>query len=90
MGLPYVCPKMKAKVEMAFNGWNVFLGGKALAKFDRISPAKTFAKRLNSALRWLGPCTEAFVGDFGDAINAFLVKAGSGDGSYVPPLNLFS
>lgn len=90
MGLPYVCPKLKARVAGSAGNWYVTLYQGILCSFDNYSKAKTFAKRVNSMLRWLGPAAKVYTPDFGDVINDFLAKAGSGDGSYRPPLNLTS
>jgi len=88
MALPYVCPRIKAKVAVGFNAYLVQVNGVSVARFDRLSPAKTFAKRWNSMFRWLGQSNEVFSSDFAGQISYTLTRAGSGDGSYRPPLNL--
>jgi len=88
VALPYVCPKIKAKVVTGFRAFLVQVNGVSVARFDRFSPAKTFAKRWNSMFRWLGQSNEVFSTDFTDQVAATLSRAGSGDGSYRPPLNL--
>jgi len=88
VALPYVCPRVKAKVAVGFRAFLVQVDGVSIARFDRFSPAKTFAKRWNSLFRWLGQSNEVYPTDFANQISWMLAKAGSGDGSYRPPLNL--
>ncbi len=88
MALPYVCPKIKAKVAVGFQAYLVQVNGVSIARFERLSPAKTFAKRWNSMFRWLGQSLEVFSADFGSQIAYTLTQAGSGNGSYRPPLTL--
>lgn len=88
MALPYVCPKIKAKVIPNSPGYSVKLLGDLIADFDHLSPAKTFAKRLNSMWAWLGQSNAVNVANFLNAQAAIMTRAGSGDGSYRPPLNL--
>lgn len=88
MALPYVCPRIKAKPFQGPNGWNVVAVGEIIAQFERYSPAKTFAKRWNSMFRWLGQSNQVYPSDFAVAVSATLARAGSGDGSYRPPLTL--
>lgn len=88
MALPYVCPKIKAKVAAGFQRWLVVVNGVTIASFKRFSPARTFAKRWNSMFRWLGQSSEVFSADFTNQIAATLTRASSGDGSYRPPLNV--
>ena len=88
MALPYVCPRIRAKVAVGFGAYLVQVDGVSIARFERISPAKTFAKRWNSMFRWLGQSNEVFVSDFNAQVANTLTIAGSGDGRYRPPLTL--
>jgi len=88
VALPYVCPRIKARVVTSDTSYYVFVFGVPVARFARLSPAKTFAKRWNSMFRWLGQSTEVYPSDFANEVSATLIRAGSGDGSYRPPLTL--
>lgn len=88
MALPYVCPRIKAKAYPSGTGFNVIAVGEILAHFERLSPAKTFAKRWNSMLAWLGQSDQAYPADIAAALSQLLAIAGSGDGRYRPPLTL--
>jgi hypothetical protein len=88
MALPYVCKTIKVKAVPSAGGYVVSLGENVLAHFTRLSPAKTWAKRFNSMFRWLGQSD--FVDSIGlpNAVTSIMTSAGSGDGTYRPPLNL--
>jgi len=92
MAVAIVCPKIKCKIIILpgtpTTFYDVTLLGNALARFPRFSPARTFAKRVDTMFRWLGQSVEVFPAEFGSGIAAFLTRAGSGDGSYKPPLTL--
>jgi len=92
MSVAIVCPKIKCKVVIEVIGGGTFydvrLLGNSMATFTRFSPARTFAKRVDTMFRWLGQSVEVYPAEFGSAIQAFLTRAGSGDGSYKPPLTL--
>lgn len=87
MALPQICPKLKARVVMSDNAAYVSWGPQIIALFPRLSPAKTFAKRLNSMYRWLGQCTWVDNTAFTEVLAEKLIQAESGDGRYRPPLN---
>jgi hypothetical protein len=86
--IAYVCPALKCKVLNDGHVYFVVLLGVAIAKFDRASPARTFGRRVDSMMRWLGQCTEVETAAFPAQVASFLAIAGSGDGRYRPPLTL--
>lgn len=88
MALPYVCPKIKVKANPSALGYVVELNENVVAIFDRLSPAKTFAKRFNSMFRWLGQAKQVDSLGLPNTVTYIMNKAGSGDGSYRPPLTL--
>jgi hypothetical protein len=92
MAVAQVCPKIRCKIFLetssASTFYDVRLLGNTLARFPRFSPARTFARRVDTMFRWLGQSVEVFPAEFGAGIQDFLAKAGSGDGTYRPPLTL--
>jgi len=86
MALPHICPKLKAKVVAGEGFFLVSWGGQFVANFPRLSPAKTFAKRLNSMYAWLGQSSWVDNTAFSASLAEKLVQAESGDGRYRPPL----
>lgn len=86
MALPKICTKIRAHVVAGEGFFLVEWGGNFVANFPRLSPAKTFAKRLNSMFAWLGQCSWVDNAAFVGALQDRLIIAESGDGRYRPPI----
>jgi len=83
-----VCPTLKVRVVQSGTGWDVYVAGHAVAEFPTLSRAKSWAKRMDEALRWLSQSREVYFTDFVAGVSAYLTRAASGDGNYRPPLTL--
>lgn len=86
--IAYVCPHLRCAILQDGNSYFVALLGVALARFDRRSPARTFARRVDSMFRWMGQANLIYTAQFPAQVAAFLAIAGSGDGRYRPPVTL--